>query len=139
MSSRDRAALRHLEPARAIHDRSRERPALVPEQLRLDQVLEKIAQLTGTKGLMTPPARLVNQVRDHLLAGAGLARDEDRAVTVGNDPQKSKTARIRGLRPAANWSTEYVPVSGMWQGPAAHAHMRDAEHPVILSPCLGAR
>ena len=48
-------------------------------------VSAKMAQLTGTKG-WPPVAGLVNQVGDQLLAGAGLAGDEDAAVRVGDHP-----------------------------------------------------
>ena len=81
----DRAALGELEPARPILDGAGERPALVAEQLRLDERLGEDRAAHGHERPVPPRARVVNQVGDELLAGSGFPRDEHAAVTVGND------------------------------------------------------
>ena len=84
----DRAAMRHLEAARAILDRAGERSALVAEELRLD---ERLGQDRAADRHERPaPARAVvmDQAGDDFLACAGLADDEHVALAVGNHAQE---------------------------------------------------
>ena len=61
-----------------------ERAALVAEQLRLDQRLGEDRAADRHERLVPPRAGLVDEVGDHLLPGAGLARHQHAAVAVGD-------------------------------------------------------
>ena len=89
MSSRKmRAAIGQLEASGPILDRTRERAALVTEELRLDQRFGEQRAAHRHERVVLAAARLVNQRRRHFLAGAALARDQHRAVAVADDAQE---------------------------------------------------
>ncbi len=61
--------------------RAGEGPALVAEELRLQEVLRDGAAVDGDKGLVLSAAGQVDGLGHDLLAGAGLSRDQDRKIT----------------------------------------------------------
>ena len=61
-------------------DRAGERAAHVAEELGLEQRLGNRAAVDRDEPVGAPRAVVVNRARDHLLAGAGLAGNQDRAV-----------------------------------------------------------
>jgi hypothetical protein len=74
------AARRLLEPAGAARLRAGERAALVPEQLRLDQLARDRRHVDRDERRRPPPAELVDRARDQLLASPRLARDQHRQI-----------------------------------------------------------
>ena len=66
-----------LEESLAVRGRTREGSARVAEQLRLKQRLGERAAVDGHEGLVCARGEIVYGARDHLLARARLARDED--------------------------------------------------------------
>src|SRR5262249_12759087 len=74
------AAGRGLEQAAARRERAGERAALVAEQLRLEQRLGQRGVVDDHEGPRGPRAGAVNRARDQLLAGPGLALDQDGRV-----------------------------------------------------------
>src|SRR5690606_31742566 len=74
-----RAAPRALERALPLPVRTRERAALVAEQLALDQVLRQRRAVQRDEGLLGLRAQRVQVPRDQLLARAALAQDQHRA------------------------------------------------------------
>ena len=103
------AAVGALEPPLARLDGAREAPALVAEELRVDQV-------RGDRAAVDPDERSggsnrprVDRARDHFLAGAGLSEDQDRkirprdqldALEHGAQPSVGAHDRLAGLRAA---------------------------------------
>ena len=79
-----RAAVRLLEAPDALADGAGERAAHVPEQLRFEQRLGQRAAVDGDEALVAPRAVVVNGAGHQLLAGAGLAADQDRARRRGD-------------------------------------------------------
>ena len=75
-----RAAVRQLEAALVLADRAGERALLVAEQLALDEAGGDRGAVHLDEQALAPRAGLVDRARDQLLAGAGLARDEDGGV-----------------------------------------------------------
>jgi hypothetical protein len=71
-----RAAGGQFHPALARAKRVGERAALVAEQLALDQVLRNRPAIDRNERPLAPPTRLVDRVRDQLLAGAVLAENQ---------------------------------------------------------------
>ena len=83
---KDRAAVRHLEQTRFCAVSARERAAFVPEELALKERLLQGGAFDHDERLSPPCAPRVYEFGDHLLAGAGLARDQH--VRVGRrDPR----------------------------------------------------
>jgi hypothetical protein len=78
------AAVRGLEAALAAVGRAGEGAAFVAEQLRLDQRVGKCGAVDRDEGFAASPAAVVKRVRDQLLAGSALARDDHRRVAVGD-------------------------------------------------------
>ncbi len=70
----------HLEQPGFRAIRAGEGAALVPEQLALQQTLLQRGAFDDDKWAVAPGAARMNQLRDHFLAGTGLARDEHRGV-----------------------------------------------------------
>ena len=75
-----RATIGALEHARAGRDRAGERAALVTEQLALDERRRDRAAIEHDERLAAPARARVERARDELLAGAGLAIDDDRRL-----------------------------------------------------------
>ena len=73
-----RAAVGLLEPALPHRHRAGERAADVAEQLGIEQRLGNRADVERDEPLAMPRAGLMDRARHHLLAGAGLARDQNR-------------------------------------------------------------
>src|SRR5438876_9212573 len=63
---------------------SRERALFIAEELRLDQGVRDRAAVDGDKWHLASGAELMDRPSDELLAGAGLALDEDRERRVGH-------------------------------------------------------
>ncbi len=80
----ERAAIGQLEAPFLGALRAGERPALVAEQLRLDQRLRQRGAADLDEGLLGARRVVVDRVRDHLLAGAGLAADQHRRGRAGD-------------------------------------------------------
>ena len=75
---KDRAAVGHLESARLRRVRAGKRPALVPEELALDERRRERAAVDHDEAPVAPRAVAMNGTGDQLLAGAGLAKQEHR-------------------------------------------------------------
>ena len=73
----ERAPVGGLEPSGLARQRARERALLVAEQLALDQRFGEGAAVDGHERPRGARRKLVQVARDDLLAGAGLADDED--------------------------------------------------------------
>src|SRR5216117_265801 len=71
-----RAAVGQLEAAQPPLGGAGERPALVAEQLALDQRLGDRRTVDGDERPVAPVGKVVDRARDQLLAGATLAIDE---------------------------------------------------------------
>ena len=76
----ERALVRLLEPSLPVADGAGERAAHVAEELRFEQRLGNRAAVERDEAMHAARAVLVNRARDHFLAAAGFARDEDRAA-----------------------------------------------------------
>src|SRR5690606_21256317 len=81
----DRAALRLLEAAELAALGARERALLVAEELRLQEALGECRAVHLDDRTGRTPAPAVDQVGEDLLAGAGLAEQQDADVG-GRDP-----------------------------------------------------
>ena len=77
-----------LEETLALADRAREGALLVPEQLRLEQLVQQRGAVDGQKRLIAPLADPVHVARGQLLAAAALALDEDVRVRVARARQE---------------------------------------------------
>jgi hypothetical protein len=73
----ERAAVRRLEEPFPVAGGSRERAPSMPEQLALEEVLREGRTVHRDEEALAPRAPLVQGARDPLLAGAGLAGQED--------------------------------------------------------------
>src|SRR6185295_1902845 len=73
-------ALRELESPELFLKRAGEGAALVTEQLRLDQGLGDGGRVDGHERLLPPGTLAMDGTGDQFLAGAALARDEDRRI-----------------------------------------------------------
>ena len=80
----ERAAVGVFELAHAVRRGVGEGPFDVAEQLALQNVLAQGGTVQGHEGLVLPRAVLVDGLGDELLAGAGLALDEQRGVGGGD-------------------------------------------------------
>jgi hypothetical protein len=74
----ERASLCEHEQAGMIGQRTGEGPAAVAEQLAFDEVLRKRRAVDGDQRPRATGAVRVDRPCEHLLAGAGLAEDQDR-------------------------------------------------------------
>src|SRR5216110_1934821 len=61
-----------------------ERSLLVPEELRLEQILRHGAAVDGDEGLVAPGAAIMDGARQELLAGAALAGDQHARIGSGD-------------------------------------------------------
>src|SRR5450759_3953857 len=95
---KQRPAVRHFEEARLRAIGPGERAALVPEQLALQQVFLQRGALDDDERTLAPCAARVQQLGDHLLAGAGLAENQHRRIR-GRDPlnQRQQPPELRAL------------------------------------------
>ena len=73
----DRASVRDLEAADAALEGARERTALVAEELALDERAGERGAVDRDERTVAAGAARVDRARDELLAGPGLAREED--------------------------------------------------------------
>ena len=71
---KNRAAVRQLEPADALRDRSGKRAALVPEQFRFEQAGGNRGAIDFDERAFAPRAQIVDRAGDQFLARAGFAR-----------------------------------------------------------------
>ncbi len=102
----DRAAVRHLEEPGLGAVGAGERAALVAEQLALQQALLQRRALDDHERLVAPRAARVQQLRDHLLAGARLAGDEHGRVARRHAlDELQQLAELRALRRRTSCST----------------------------------
>ena len=76
----ERAAVRQLEDARAAIGGAGERPFLVAEDLALEERLGNRGAVDRDKRKRRPRAELVDRLRDELLAGARLPRNQHRGA-----------------------------------------------------------
>src|SRR5436190_1731252 len=81
---KERAAARHLEEALAILGGAREGAAAVAEELALEQPLGERGTVDGDEEVVAARSGGVDGARHQLLAGAGLALEEDRGVRSGD-------------------------------------------------------
>ncbi len=81
----DRAAIGQRELAALAGRRAGERAAHVPEELRLEQGLRNRGAVHLDERHLALRAVIVDRARDHLLAGSGFPRDEDRALRSRDD------------------------------------------------------
>jgi hypothetical protein len=90
------AAVCFLERTDARRAGAGERAALVPEQIALDQVVRDRAAVDDHERPLGTRACRVNRLRDQLLAGAGLALDQDAQIG-GGDPgeHREQLAHLR--------------------------------------------
>jgi hypothetical protein len=84
----ERAAVGALEGAEVGSDGARERAALVSEQLALGQVGGDATAVEHDEGASRTSALLVKRMRQHVLAGAGLAEQREGDVGGGKTPQQ---------------------------------------------------
>ena len=79
-----------------LHERARERAALVAEELGFDDLARNRAAVQGDE--RAPAARrvVVKRVRDELLSRAGLAHDEDGRLR-GRDDAEAREEFLHGL------------------------------------------
>ena len=77
---KDRAAVGDLEEALLVGMGTGERAALVAEELALEQRLGQRAAVLGHELLVPARARIMDGAGEQILAGAGLARQQDRRV-----------------------------------------------------------
>ena len=84
----ERSVVGELEETLALADRAREGALLVPEQLRLEQLVQQRGAVDGQKRLIAPLADPVHVARSQLLAAAALALDEDVRVRVARARQE---------------------------------------------------
>ncbi len=95
----DRAALRHLEPARLARHRARKRPALVAEKLGFDKLRGQAGAVNFQERRIAARSALVNPARELILAGAALAGDQKRGRGLGEffgefeNAQRSRVGR----------------------------------------------
>src|SRR6185295_5595746 len=76
----ERAVVGELEAPEPSCDGARERAPLVSEQLALEEPGRDGGAVERDERTAPPPAQPVNQAGDQLLAGSGLAPDEDRRI-----------------------------------------------------------
>ena len=76
----ERAAVRRSKRPGLLLVGAGEGPALVAEQLALDQLLGERGAVERHVGPLGPGARMVDRAGDELFAGAALAGDEDRGL-----------------------------------------------------------
>ena len=81
---KERAAFGHLEPPFLATGRTRERPFLVAEELRLDQCVGQRRAADLHERLLRAQRVVVDCVRDQLLAGARFAANQHRRVRLGH-------------------------------------------------------
>src|SRR5204863_2777316 len=85
--------------ALAVADGAGEGPAHVPEELRFEQRGGERGTVDRLEGRFAARALGVDRPGDELLAGAGLAADQDRALGAGHPPQPGEEpAHLRGHR-----------------------------------------
>ena len=89
----ERPAMRQLEPSRLARGGAGERPLLVAEQLRFEQVFRDRRAVDGDERAVGPRAEHVQRAREQLLARAALAFDQDRRVVGG----RRAVQRLRDL------------------------------------------
>ena len=82
--------MRHLELARLARDGARERPFLVPEELRFEQRLGNRRAIDGDEWAVGPRTERVQRSREQLLAGTALALEEDGRIRRGRTLQRGK-------------------------------------------------
>src|SRR5438552_5826858 len=81
---KERAAARHLEEALAILGGAREGAAAVAEELALEQALGERGTVDGDEEVVAARSGGVDGARHQLLAGTGLALEEDRGARAGD-------------------------------------------------------
>ena len=90
-----RAPVARLEQTRAVGHGAGERPPDVAEELGLDEIVGEGGAVDGLETALGPAAQPVHAARDQLLAGAALARHEDRKRRLGDPPQAAAQAGHR--------------------------------------------
>lgn len=79
-----------LEDAGLVPDGAREGSFHVPEELALEKRFGDRRAVDANKGLFASGAQGMNGTRGELLSRAGLAREEDRHITLGSKAQPSE-------------------------------------------------
>src|SRR5439155_193572 len=97
------AAARHLEEALAVLGGAREGAAAVAEELALEQPLGERGTVDGDEEVVAARSAGVDGACHQLLAGAGLAREEDRSARAGDPADQLEHSRnsvplIAGMR-----------------------------------------
>ncbi len=122
----ERAAVGPLEPAAAALDRPGERPALVAEELRVDQFRRDRAAVDPVERAAAAGRAIMDRPRDQLLAGPGLAEDQDGGVAAGDQfhplhhrpkPRLDADDRLADLLPSQlSQQRAFVGLGGLAQG-----------------------
>ena len=95
----DRSAVGRLEQSLLLHARVRERPALVSEQLALEELFRERRARDVHERLRRSVACVMNDLRDEILAGSALARQQDgrcRTHCNARDQMPQRKNRWRG-------------------------------------------
>ncbi len=90
-----------------LADRAGERPADVPEQFALQQVLGQRAAIDADERAAAPRAEPVNRLGDQLLARARLAQQQHRGVRAGHLP--GQPIDVLHRRPGADQARDRRP------------------------------
>ena len=102
-----RAAVGELEAPAALLGRAGERALLVPEELALDQFARERGAVDLDERPLAARAAVVDRARDELLAGAGLAEHEHRAL--GRRDERELIEQPREARRPSHDLAEVVP------------------------------
>ena len=133
---------RLLDAAHALHERARERAALVAEELRLDDLARDRAAVQRHERPRAPRRVVVERVRDELLARPGLADEEDGRLRRGDDAELLEEA-LHGLadpedRLEAEALVEALPqIADLARLPGALERRLGAQAQVVLRERLG--
>ncbi len=103
----DAAAVGELEPPAPLLGRAGEGALLVAEELALDQLARQRRAVHRHERPLAARAAVVDRARDELLAGAGLAEDQHRAV--GGRDQRQLIEQLREVQRPAHDLAEVVP------------------------------
>ena len=103
---KNRSAIRLLEQALFVADRSSECPAPMAEKLRFEQIFGQGAAIDRDERRELAAAVEMQRPRDQFLSGAALAQHQDRAVGVGHAPDEFEY--LLHLRRAADDLVELV-------------------------------
>src|SRR5262249_7111190 len=94
-----RSATRGLKPSRLVFDRPREGALHMAEELALEQMVGERSAVDDSERMVAARAPLMNLTRKHVLAGAGLAgQQDDRPAARGRVGGLQQRPKIRTAR-----------------------------------------